>query len=269
MFRLFKDQIQHILLALVYLRYVAVLTSNRAIKDALAVWMRANPNGLPQLTRDWVTAVSREMGDHAAPPSPDEVVDVLIAQLATPREAKADKDLIDAIVESLGLPFTGGRYTANSDRTRAVQRALLTPNEVGLLRDKLRKAEMLCGACNVPLRDNELVTFSTNGGPSPVLYCYRCLNPQWVGCHTCRKGVQAIDRKFYIGSTTVCEDHKPKPTGLAGALRVKMPDPATFTIMDDGAFNPMTGAVRAVPTGIEELLMPTDPLEEDYDDDDL
>lgn len=227
MFRLYREMFQQLFLGLVYLRYVAGVTTHGMLADGLTVWMRNNPNLMPPRIQDWVAGTIRETRNIRVTP-PDDTIDTMIAQMSAPATATADRDLIDAVVESLQLPFNAGRYQGGSDRTKALQKAILTPNELSALREKIVRAEMTCSACKAPFRDGELITFTTSGGGAPMVYCYRCIAPTWVACHTCREGVQAIDRKFYVGMSTLCDLHAKQEAGPFRRTRVTMPDPAIW-----------------------------------------
>jgi hypothetical protein len=124
-------------------------------------------------------------------------------------------------VAALRLPWTGRRFIG-SDPIKAIQKAILTPNEVGAVKELLQKAELCCGACGRPLRDGELITFMSPTSISPQLYCYRCIRPTWVACTKC-DDVAMIDRKFYIGQHKGCATHDTTPTAYKAAVRTPEP----------------------------------------------
>lgn len=264
MYRMLRDGAQYALLAFIYVRYALGLTSNRALRDAYITWSRVHPAGLPPNVLAMMPQLLRDMADYPEPPTADDMIENLQAQLDTKRPATDDRTLIDTMIATLAIPFQ-----SRIDRTKlnALKKAILTPNEAGKLRDELQRAEMTCYSCAMPLRSEELVTFYMEEGTfMPRMYCYRCMTPRFVACHNCTDGALTIDRKFYIGQTTKCTKHDEAPERLtftgARARAQVVPEPALFQQMNARAEDifPTAGMppMTVTPRGIE-----LDDLDED------
>ncbi len=276
MIRLLKDSAHFILIALMYLRYGVGITSWRQLRDTFAVWYRVNHARVPEnLQAAYGIAVRELDGDTEGEVTPDAIIGNVDAQLTTPRGVNEDRELIDVLIRAMQLPYNR-RFSG--DRIKAVQRAILTPNENASMQEKVLRAEMTCSSCNYPLRSGELVTFRGDKGVASI-QCYRCSNPQYVACHHCHGEVLEIDRKFYIGQTTKCDKHKdiePKnPTTRrtledllgGGVRRVRprdIPEPALFAQQVNITWD-IQNELNGLTIGNEDQAFPTPPPARDRD----
>lgn len=219
MFRFFRSCIHKFTIMVALLRYRYGIKNMNDACIELHLFLDANPNLFSVLMADTLRNVMETIVHEGDNEALEERVKSLTELCRTPLNRKStDSDLIDAIVTTLRLPLGGNRISAS--QVRALEQAILTPNEIGSLRESVGKKELYCGSCGKRLNDYELVTFEWGSTGCPVLHCYRCYHPQTVGCGSCEDSI-TIDRQFYVGKATTC----PKHSGAYTATAIPAPTP--------------------------------------------
>lgn len=145
-----------------------------------------------------------------------------LSKLKEERESGQDGNLINAIVRTLQLPFP--RNVMSGETLKALRTALLLPEEIGGLTQRLEARELRCGGCSRKLRNEEMVTLMEDrqGG---VLMCHTCVRPSYVMCdhEDCYEHVQ-LDKKYRAlhKKKVSCLTHKELKEGEVRE-RVEMP----------------------------------------------
>lgn len=109
----------------------------------------------------------------------DELISMMVKQLNSKTELN-DRDLIDTIVRTLGLPYAKN-FLAGSSIGR-LRDAILVPDELIELKTALTK-ESSCSGCGHKFENGEMSSFlsSDKGG---VFVCSRCRKPSYVASDT-------------------------------------------------------------------------------------
>lgn len=165
--------------------------TRRAMRDyAINNWRRAHTSG--PWTRDRVSAALsslrdiENLGEEWLDTGP--LVDLVATQInQSSSQARGDRregDLIDTIVNILGLNYSGSRV--GGDTLRELRRAILLPEEIAKFTAKARATELFCGMCGRQLDNMESVTVYRDGGSAAVA-CINCLYPERIACSDCRE----------------------------------------------------------------------------------
>ena len=99
-----------------------------------------------------------------------------------------DKDLIDAIVRSIQLPYARNRLSGEVlDR---LKQALLLPSEVVGLKERLQREELICPGCDHKFLEGEIGTISIGRNSRTVsLQCTNCAAPNLMACSNSKHSI--------------------------------------------------------------------------------
>ena len=199
MVRLYDNQAQLLALLLAYVRLSLELNSSNIVRYFANQPKRMRESG------DWKVLCA--LAERLDPPDSNELLNNLLEQLTkTPNH---DADLVEVIVETLGLEYSRNRFASGS--VEELRKAILLPDELRKVKESLAKKELQC-SCGHRYQDGELTTLSVNR-ESVFISCARCRLPHYVVCS--KKGdcndLAAIDERD-LGriSRAACHTHKKK-----------------------------------------------------------
>lgn len=150
-----------------------------------------------------------------------QVVKDLEEQLIQTQADRCEGQVLDTIIELLGLPYSKNRITSNT--LTKLRRALLLPYEAAALNMNLERQELYCHACARRFEDREMLTLVMENR-EPVLMCALCLPPNVFRCQNCH-GPMEIAKNVHsaMKRTGVCEGCRnsstvPKQQHVTGAV---------------------------------------------------
>src|SRR3990167_1152252 len=162
-----------------------------------------------------------------------------LGKLKEERETGQDGNLINAIVRTLQLPFP--RNVMTGDTLKALRTALLLPEEIGGLIQRLEARELRCGGCSRKLKSEEMVTIAEDR-QGVILMCHACMRPSNIACDhaECQEHV-LMDKKYRAlhKKNVVCVTHKEmkemkegEETGLVETLPIpyRPPPPIMYDL---------------------------------------
>lgn len=168
----------------------------------------------------------------------DGMIETLVQQIYE-KDPQHDGDLIELIVGVLGLEYTRNRLPSGA--IEDLRKAILLPDELRKLKEKLQEKELKC-ACGHRFQDGELTTLSINR-EGVFIACARCRLPQYVVCFKktgCQDLASIDERDLGRIRRAACHVHRQKteestedPMSVQDALN----RPAT-------AFRPFTVGTR-------------------------
>lgn len=206
MFRLFKRQAEFLLLCLLYIRTLdldwGVMQQGWANDN---LFIRFNPQGNPLHGeiggKELFAVLANASGGGEPSRDLDSIIKVMIDQLGTGN--KYDKDIIDGIVRTLGLPWSPNKLLTGS-HLQQLQKTLLSPSEMATTRKVRDSEELRCPRCDQSFQSGEAVTVQYDGQGKPHIYCTSCAEPAFISCHGKHK-VELTSEKIwpnFIKSTT-------------------------------------------------------------------
>lgn len=186
MIRMYRYAVEQLVMLLVYLK--SVDPTPEMISD------------VARRVRDDSNSPVGSALDHALDypmPKIDEVLNELVAQIGQSYQVQsADATFIDQLVRILKLPF-GRQYLMGGD-VEALRKAILLPDEMIGLVDRLAQEELYCFGCHTPFRDSELVVYK-KGSKDRTVFCMKCSTPAWVACShegcDCKVELTSVARK--------------------------------------------------------------------------
>jgi hypothetical protein len=182
----------------------------------------------------WQEVVWALRNDELSGTTLDELIDVLASAVRDHRHGvKGDANLVDAIVDVIQLPFS--RNILAGRNMQDLRRAVLVPSEAVGLADRLKKKETQCASCGHIFQHRELVVPASDSA-SQVLYCFRCLEPDYVSCqHSGCNNVVPVGKVYVRKNASKggadCGYHKegeasgaagPDPGQIAAAVRNRL-----------------------------------------------
>lgn len=114
----------------------------------------------------------------------DQFIEELTEQVASTDSSGGDRPILNAIVEFLGLPWTGNRV--GSDTLDALRKAVLRPSEIANF-SKVSKEAFVCTGCSHKFNNRELGVFERGPNNNIVVRCINCASPQVASCSHCRE----------------------------------------------------------------------------------
>jgi len=116
-----------------------------------------------------------------------------VSQLDTKGEFR-DRDLIDTIVRTIGLPYARNAIAGSSlDSLRA---AILLPEEIVNLKTSLEK-ETFCVSCGHKFMSGEMATYNGVSRGSRGFLCTRCTQPSYMA------SIEGPDTSVHIPTSVV------------------------------------------------------------------
>jgi hypothetical protein len=127
-----------------------------------------------------------------------------------------EKDLIDTIVAALQATDVGSVLSGRTIET--LRKAILLPEELTELKEKLRVRTIGCNKCGRELNGYECVVMQENPNETHKeirLYCVRCAYPEIVACSTCKTGTVRLPEEVVnsLRKARQCDDCKEKASG--------------------------------------------------------
>lgn len=122
--------------------------------------------------------------------------------------------IIDRVAEILTSPHAKQMLAGKT--LEALKRAVLNPQEITGLDERLQAAEVHCTACHKVFTSGEVITMfhePTNRGIlKPQLYCTKCLGPSYLACSCvgCNEAVALTNKQlaFFAKKNGECEHLK-------------------------------------------------------------
>lgn len=146
----------------------------------------------------------------------DEMIELVCSQL-NGKEGGAQL-LVDKLAEVVMGPFPGNQF--GPPIVKSVQRAILNPEELDGVMERIIRKEMYCCGCGHMFGDGQMVTFgiSTNNRHERTsgLYCHTCKMPSQMRCETpkCTHNQSVIKKILNLmyknGACQACRDRKAK-----------------------------------------------------------
>lgn len=128
-----------------------------------------------------------------------EVIGALKDQISEGGKPSKDKDLIDTIVRTLQLPNCGNVLSGRT--LERLRQAILLPDEMAGLIDRLARQEWSCSACGHQFQDGEMGTIQRpvlqGNNMRTQLVCSNCALPTFVACSNGCKNSMEIGKKLF------------------------------------------------------------------------
>ena len=207
MVRLYDDQARLVMLALAYLEHSVEANSTYLCKyvSRNPSFDKLNPVETQQLSHATSTLLQR------GAPELGEVSKVLAAQIN--KDNGHDSDLVETIVSYLGLQHPRNRGITGG-HLEELRRAILLPEELRTLKEKIKANELECPQCRHRFQDGEMLTVTVDRAGA-TLNCVRCRLPMYVVCMKGAPGdeghesVATLDqRDLQRIARTTCYTHK-------------------------------------------------------------
>ena len=233
MIRQYREFFEKVFLTLLYLQYRKGTTPRDVVQNAVDYWH--HPGSVGHF--EGIEKVQRcaqhilENGHALGEGMYDEMIVELADQLLVDSE-KGFKDgsLIDRLVRILGLPYA--RNTLNSRVLVDLRKALLLPDEMAQLGERLEQKEMRCAGCTHQFVNHEMVTVSKDGHDT-LIHCMKCHRPSFVPCLKCDDRAVAVDKKLHklLEQQWDCGYHDgvEKPDVTTGPAGPTLAQPGVFT----------------------------------------
>lgn len=198
MLRQYRQFFEKIFLALLYIRFRKSSQPRDVVQYAIDSWHHSVPGMLPFEGMEKVQQCARQVlenSDGLGEGSYEELLVELADQL-NDDSTKSFKDgsLIDRIVRTLGLPYA--RNHLNSRILADLRKALLLPDEMAQLGERLEQKEMRCAGCTRQFVSNEMTTVMRDGHDT-LIYCMKCHKPTYIACSKCDERIVSIDKKVH------------------------------------------------------------------------
>ena len=160
---------------------------NDCIRYTKEYWNHYDPSVLRHHTIESVglaASINEDMDSEGE--NIDDLINHLISQLTVRESEVKDKTLIDAIVETLKLPFVGSVLAGNT--LQSLKKAILVPDELAGLQERLAQKELHCSNCGHRFINGEMVSIhgTGTGRSNPQLYCTSCYTPGYSVCNYCK-----------------------------------------------------------------------------------
>lgn len=174
---------------------------SRQLVDKILLVMEGVRKGLPSTARGG-RELGREIENSPTPDSPIQVMQAVynmddagdrnwtplqvrdelvnIVKLASSRKTEDFTMLIDHLVQALQQPFAMNRMTG--EYLSMLKQALLTPQELGELKEYLKKNEHRCAGCDRKFVQSEMVTFYVGDMGERSILCVNCMAPAHKPC---------------------------------------------------------------------------------------
>jgi hypothetical protein len=203
MLRFYKNMVDQLLCSLLYLRDKISesgeeITPEKIREYCLNNWYRGSDSSSPsRKIRGAVYNFINADEDSSYNINVNKLIEEIADQLnsTNPNE---DATIIDSIVRILRLPLSDNILAGRTlDQLR---KAILLPEEVRGLTDRLNDIELSCASCGAKLIQGEMVVLRKKyTAKNNCIMCLRCSTPTTVGCK------QIHNDTVYNG--TVCEGH--------------------------------------------------------------
>lgn len=133
--------------------------------------------------------------------SGQELIDLLVKMLT---EEPAEKDLIDKIVDTLGLPFVVNRM--GSSTIRALRDAVLLPSEIDAFERSLEE-HWQCGACHHTFDVGEVTALRRDSNGQAQVRCSNCVDLMYMACDSGKHqvGIPSSIRNKLLKLASDCE----------------------------------------------------------------
>ena len=215
--RIFKDTAELYLLCLAFIKYQGYDVGDILyfFKDSKHI---GNWHGS---TRDTLTSAWRNLSSGGSIIGTHMVdhVDKLSEQIVKVNANLANKDgmIIDKVVELTAMSF--GRNCIPSGTLTSLRKAVLLPNEIAEVDQKLLLHETYCTECGTLLHSGELVTLhvSDNKSRERTLRCVNCMPPTLIACRKCNEAYNIPKKVAAILSKHLCPDCTAPEAGKAKA----------------------------------------------------
>lgn len=186
MIRLYRDFMEVVLMGLIYMRDSIGDNTGAALNHT---YQRYRGQGVGNTTPE-LTAVIRSAYDrNQCELTWTEIINEIAAQIHQRmglqlKPGTGDKDLIDTIVRTIQLPHC--RSMLSGEALNNLRRALLLPDELAGLNERLKAEELSCCGCGKRLATREMVTIVNDGGDrnnrAVSLLCAGCYLPEYIAC---------------------------------------------------------------------------------------
>jgi predicted RNA-binding Zn-ribbon protein involved in translation (DUF1610 family) len=204
MIRLYRQQAQRVMVGLMYLRRLGY-----DFRQAFEYYGNQSAPKDPVLA----TALRSALQDRET--TQMGTIENFIGELAPAINAdgkfqQADSTLVDLIVEICQLPYA--RANLSPRTMQELRRALLLPDELAGLNDRLRRREASCMSCGHAFQMGEAATVLT-GPDGIILECMRCRLPMSVPCYAsgdCDRNVP-FGTAYTANATPNCGQHTATP----------------------------------------------------------
>lgn len=220
MMRFYKAMAEQFLIAL-------YITKSFMHREGLHTNAEAGNNIQDTYRRFFSGRVDRQFSteNSGIPTTPDELIRELEQRLYSDGGKETDGGIIDTIVDILHLPFVENGIS--SKQLRQLRKALFSPEELMILREELKKQELMCG-CGHVFESGELGTLRTNEEGGVRLHCASCLRPTRIACRCGKKAQNLSDRgSKLIWKETACSHGEIREeTDVSEPETVRVEDPA-------------------------------------------
>jgi len=181
MIRLYKEFVEQLLFVLIYLRDARGNIRWSDIQSHLYNnWRHLGRS--PHSTTDVVALVQEIFSDNKMLDGMDDLIDTLVKTIRVAnQQTEGDKDLIDAMVRTLQLPYV--RQKIDATLLQKLRAALLLPEEMAGLQERLKKEELYCG-CGRKFVAGEMVAYTMGGDLQPKFQCINCFTPSYMPCQS-------------------------------------------------------------------------------------
>lgn len=230
MTRIFNNTARTILQTLLYVAHGHGATAHDAKRWVAEKWRtEVGKKSGHTWSKQYHTALNTDDGEAQ---ELTEIIKELTTQV-NQNEATHDGPLIDQVVRLLGLPY--GRNVLSGKTLTALRRAVLFPEEMAKLGERLHGTEYSCSGCGVAFTDREAVTFRIVEG-FPTLSCSKCITPSYTHCKSCTDGVVQIDKRTQGGlqKGQVCLNCKE-----GGEKPPPAPEPDLRSLVGEAAVTPV------------------------------
>lgn len=224
MLRQYRSFFEKVFIALLYMRFRRGTSPREAFQYAVDEWHPGRPSIGRFEHADKLIHCARGIVENGGQQFTDDSWDGMLVEMADQllvEEVKGPKDgtLIDRMVRVIGLPYA--RNALGARVLRDLRTALLLPDEMAQLGERLEAREMSCHMCRHIFQNNEMVTLLKDGH-DVLMYCTRCHKPGIVSCTLCEEMSVGIDKKLHklLEQVYDCGNH------VEGADKPKQIQPA-------------------------------------------
>ncbi len=118
--------------------------------------------------------------------------------------AGGERELIDRIVDVLKLPYS--KNVISGSQLASLSKAILVPDELIGLSEKLKKAEQSCSSCGHDFDEGEIGVQYKQDGVRNSWLCTMCYTPKKMSC-SCKKSMRLPDKlgEFLKNQNVKCD----------------------------------------------------------------
>ena len=183
MYRVYKEMLEQFLVILIYFHQRASYNDAHEYVQKEVYRPHYPVRGMSDKTSALIhSALTTFMGTRKDMYESGDVLERLIAtiskQLLNTKEHN-DRELIDAIVQALGLPYVRNVLAAKT--LSRLREMLLVPDELIDVKAMLKKAAY-CAKCGHEFENGEMASVETDVAHDRSFVCTRCARPQSIAC---------------------------------------------------------------------------------------